>query len=147
ALLGPSHVDRQATRNIKLDNNTRWDLGQSTGNSAPGCQLTLAAGNNIQFGDGSRIIASSGWSVTLDAGVDFTSPTHLVRPGVGGIYLNGGPGLSYNGSIDSFGGNLTLHAGLEVILKDGDTHADTVGLLWSDLGPAIRSAATTPLHP
>jgi filamentous hemagglutinin family protein len=120
AFAGFSQIALQATHDISLDTGTTWDLNASTGISAPGSLLTLEAGNNILFGDNSRIIAGPGWSLQLSAGADFSSPGHAVRAGIGGIYLNGGPangsGSSPNnaGSIEAYDGYISLNAGHEV---------------------------------
>ena len=122
--VGFSQISLQATRDISLAEATSWNLNDSTGVSAPDSHLTLQAGRNISFGDGSRIAAGQGWSVKLVAGADFNS-TESVRAGVGGIYLGGGPGdangnlPSGNGSLKTIDGNIRLIAGNEVLVGSG----------------------------
>ena len=81
AFQGFSQITLQAMNDISLAQGTVWDLVASTGLSAPGCSLTLQAGNNIIFGNDSSIQAGNGWSVNLSAGVDFSSPTLSTRAG------------------------------------------------------------------
>ena len=125
AFLGFSQILLQATHNISLNAGTVWNLNASTGISGSGSLLTLEAGNNIVFGNNSRIVSSGGWSVNLMAGANFSLPTVAPQPGVGGIYLNGGPTLNYNGAIETTDGNITLAAGHEILVGKG--YVRTVG--------------------
>ena len=72
AFTGLSEIDLQATHTISMAAGTTWDLAKSTGESGPGCQLTLeagsSAGSGITFNTGSSILGGPGWSVTLEAG-------------------------------------------------------------------------------
>jgi filamentous hemagglutinin family protein len=98
--------------NLEADDNiilaTLWTL------TDPGAAalLTLTAGNNIVFNDGTGIQAQNNWSVNLTAGTGLASGTHPTA-GNDGIYLNGS---SY---LQSLNGNLTLSAPNEVIVQDG----------------------------
>jgi filamentous hemagglutinin family protein len=112
AFLGLSRIRLQATRDIQLAANTLWDLASSTGVSSPGSLLHLEAGNNITLDKGSRIDASPGWSVLLQAGRDFTTPD-TVRSGIGNITLAGSAG------IQAADGDVTLHAGNQVTVAGG----------------------------
>ncbi len=131
AFSGFSQILLQATHDISLAQSTVWDLNASTCVSAAGSLLTLEAGNNIVFGNSSRLVSSAGWSVNLMAGVNFSLPTPAPQAGVGGIYLNGGPpsasGSKPNGTgaIETADGSITLAAGHEVLVGSGYVH--TIG--------------------
>jgi filamentous hemagglutinin family protein len=112
AFVGLSQIRLQATRNIQLMANTLWDLNASTGVNTPGSHLELEAGNNISLGNGSRIQAGEGWSVSLSAGRDFTA-AGSVRSGVGSITLSG------NATVESGAGALSLIAGNQVTVGSG----------------------------
>ena len=118
--VGFSSIDVQAN-NITVD--SYWGLLDTIGN-ADG-QLKLEAAQNIVMNDGSAILGSfqpsadglipfcfdySGnpttWSVTLRAGVDFT--TGLVKSGTGSILLNG------SAIIQTGAGDITLEAGQDI---------------------------------
>lgn len=119
---GFSQIHLEALNDITIGTPTtpnNWNLDTSTGITAPGSLLTLEAGHNIVFYNNSHITSAGGWSVSLSAGVDFTSPTHAVRSGIGSIYLNGGPSLNYNGSIETASGDITLNAGHEILVGSG----------------------------
>ena len=91
----------EASGDISLAASTIWDLTASTGNRTSG-QLTLEAGRNIIFGDGSQITDANNWSVALYAGYSWAN--NAVQAGVGNIYLNGGAGLTGGGSIQMASG-------------------------------------------
>jgi filamentous hemagglutinin family protein len=126
ANLAVSQVILQAAYDITLAGGTFWDLSGTVGANVGGVtsgQLTLEAGNNILFQDGSAIVDANNWSVTLKAGVNnFTTGT--VQPGVGNIFLNGGPGSSGGGSIQMGSGNgsspvINLVAGQDITVGSG----------------------------
>ena len=119
AFAGLAQITLQATHDITLAEGTIWDLNGSTGISDAGSLLRLEAGNSIFFGDNARIASSGGWSVQLSAGLDFALSVPAVRNGVGGIYLNGGPGGAGSGAIETVDGSITLNAGREVLLGGG----------------------------
>ena len=113
AFTGFSQIDLQATLNITLSAYALWDLGASTGVAAPGCRLKLEAGNNITLGSGSAILAPDGWSVTLEAGRNFSAPADTVTSGAGAITFSGSAGLQAGD------GNITLLAGQSVTVNSG----------------------------
>jgi filamentous hemagglutinin family protein len=121
AFTGFSQILLQATHNINLAAGLLWTLPAST----PGSLLTLQAGQDIVFNNNARIQAGNNWSVSLQAGVDFTLPIPAVQPGVGGIYLNGGPTsasgvkLNFSGAIQADNGIISLQAGREVLVGSG----------------------------
>ena len=131
AFVGFSQIHLEATRDISLNPYTVWSLNDSTGMGDAQSLLTLEAGRNIVFGDGSRIASSSGWSLRLAAGVDFSSSQHSVPRGIGSIYLNGGaPDVNGqrpngNGALETADGSISLEAGHEVLVGGG--YIRTVG--------------------
>jgi hypothetical protein len=97
-------------------NGVVWDLTSSAGGLKSG-DLTMQAGGDITFVDGSLITDANSWSATLRAGVNnFT--TGAVQPGVGNIYFNGG-------SIQTAQGSINLTAGQDIAVGSG--HVITVG--------------------
>ncbi len=126
AKLAVSQIILQAVYDITLAGGTSWNLSETIGSSLGGVtsgQLTLEAGRNIIFGDGSKITDANNWSVALQAGYDFANNT--IPSGVGNIYLNGGSGQSGSGSIQlSQGLNnnlpaINLTAGNSIIVGSG----------------------------
>jgi filamentous hemagglutinin family protein len=107
-----SNIKLQATGNITLNAGTTWDLSTSTGLTSG--QLTLQAGGDIIFGDKSKIFDANDWSVSLYAGYSFISGA--VQSGVGNIYLNGGSGLTKNGTIQLSAGDINLFAGQSILV-------------------------------
>jgi len=105
----------EASGNITLNANTIWNLSASTGEN--GGLLTLKAGGNVVFGTGSLLTDANNWSMNLLAGVSF--PSGMVQSGVGNIYLNGGSGLNYSGSIQTSHGSLNLGAGQNILVGSG----------------------------
>jgi filamentous hemagglutinin family protein len=112
AFLGFSQITLQATRNITIAGGTLWDLGASTGLNQPGSLLKLEAGNNITIATGASILAPENWSVTLQAGRDFTAPDS-VRSGVGNIAFSG------SGSLQAHNGDVSLLAGNNITVGNG----------------------------
>jgi filamentous hemagglutinin family protein len=106
----------EASGNISLDANTVWDLTASTGNRTSG-KLTLDAGGDIVFGDGSKITDANSWSVILQAGYSWAN--NAVQAGVGNIYLNGGSGQNGSGSIQLSQGSINLTAGNNISVGSG----------------------------
>ncbi|MBC8097024.1 MAG: filamentous hemagglutinin N-terminal domain-containing protein [Akkermansiaceae bacterium] len=118
AFLGFSRITLQALNNITLAAGTTWDLLASTGISSPGSLLKLEAGNNITISSGASILAGENWSVTLQAGRNF-SLTDAVASGRGNILLSG------NGSLQALNGNINLLAGNNITVGSG--HVRTIG--------------------
>jgi filamentous hemagglutinin family protein len=108
AFTGLSQIDLQANTDINV--NSSWDLVSTTGISSPGSQLTLEAGNNINFKTGTSLTAGSGWSVTLEAGRNF-AVANTVVPGV--------PNTAAPGTVNSGVGNITLNGSATVQTLDG----------------------------
>ena len=105
---GLYQISLQADHNITLS--TVWTLND------PGAAATLSltAGNDITFNNGSAINAGNNWSVTLSAG-----PQNLAsRPATGsdGIYLQG------NSYIQTLNGDINLWAANEVIVNPGPAY-------------------------
>jgi filamentous hemagglutinin family protein len=127
ANLGVSQIILQAMNDITLAGGTAWDLSGTIGANLGGVtsgQLTLQAGRNIVFGDGSLISDGNNWSVALAAGVNNFS-TGGIQPGVGNIYLNGGAGQTGGGSIQTARGSINLAAGQNITVGSG--HVITAG--------------------
>ena len=118
-----SSINLQATANITLQPNTVWNLSQSTGVNAG--QLTLQAGADIVFNNGSQIVDANHWSVNLQAGVSFPSGT--IQSGVGNIFLNGGSGSALSGSISTAGGSINLSAGNSILVGSGSVRTTAGG--------------------
>lgn len=118
AFLGFSQITLQATRNITLSSGVAWDLITSTGLSEPGSLLKLEAGNNITISSGASILAGENWSVTLQAGRDFSLADTVVS-GIGNILFSG------NGALQAQNGNINLLAGNNLTVGSG--HVRTIG--------------------
>jgi filamentous hemagglutinin family protein len=129
----------QATGNISLNTGTTWNLSYSTGQTAG--QLTLEAGGDITFGNNSKIFDANSWSVTLEAGYDFVN--NVVQSGIGNIYLNGGSGLSLNGSIQLAAGSINLYAGQSILLASQNNHSRGIasGSVFTTGGGSIFAEA------
>lgn len=112
AFVGFSEMVLQASRNITVAAGTLWDLAASTGVTAPGSRLKLEAGNNITIANGAGILAGDNWSVTLEAGRDFTT-TDSVVPGLGSILFQG------SGHLQTRNGDARLVAGNQVTVAGG----------------------------
>ena len=122
ANLAVSQIILQAVYDITLAGGTSWNLSGTIGANFGGVtsgQLTLEAGRNIIFGDGSSISDANGWSVTLMAGVNNFN-TGTIQPGAGNIYLNGGlAGDGVGGSIQAAAGDINLVAGQDITVGSG----------------------------
>ena len=130
ANLAVSEIILQAVYDITLAGGTSWNLSGTIGANLGGVtsgQLTLEAGRNIIFGDGSKITDANNWSVTLEAGYDFANNT--VQSGVGNIYLNGGSGQSGIGSIQLSQGSIDLTAGNSIVVGSGCQLMDNGGTI------------------
>lgn len=126
ANIAVSQITLQAVNDITLAAGTMWNLSGTIGANFGGVtsgQLTLEAGRNIIFGDGSLITDANNWSLALDAGYKFANDT--VQAGVGNIYLNGGPdGDGVGGSIqmdndNSISPTVNLVAGQDITVGSG----------------------------
>ena len=115
-----STITLEASGNISLAANLTWDLSGANGNPA-GTQLNLLAGGNITLGNGSKITDANNWSMFLAAGYNFT--THKINQGTGNLYLNGGSGNDFSGSLQSGAGAITLQAGKNIQLGSGSVTA------------------------
>jgi filamentous hemagglutinin family protein len=100
-----------------------WDLYTSTGYKTDGL-LTLLAGGNITFVDGSLITYSADhiintWAVTLKAGYDFVN--NSVQPGNGSIFLgdvvrdSSGTPVLVNGNLVPASGSGSIETSLGAI--------------------------------
>jgi filamentous hemagglutinin family protein len=111
---GFSQITLQATGNINitLNANTPWNLSASTGETTG--QLTLQAGGNITLSSGSMIQDANNWSVTLDAGYNFTGANAgQVTSGTGAVTLSG------NAAIQTAAGSISVLAGNSVTVGSG----------------------------
>jgi filamentous hemagglutinin family protein len=103
AFAGDAAISLQASDSITLNANTTWNLSASTGQTTG--QLTLQAGNNIVFNNNSQITDANNWSVSLQAGAN--------------IFLNGGSGKNFNGTIQTGAGDISLTAGQSILVGGG----------------------------
>jgi hypothetical protein len=125
ANLAVSDIILQAAYDITLAGGTLWDLSGTIGanlGGVTGGQLTLEAGRNIIFGNGSQIRDANNWSVTLQAGYDFVN--QIVQSGVGNIYLNGS-----SGSIQLSQAAINLTAGNSIFVGSGCQLIDDGGVI------------------
>jgi filamentous hemagglutinin family protein len=134
-----SQILLQASGNITLNAGTTWNLSTSTGNGSG--QLTLEAGGDITFGNNSKIFDANSWSVTLGAGYNFGNNT--IQSGVGNIYLNGGSGLSQNGTIQLSGGSVNLLAGQSILVGSGSVFTTGGGSIYADALAGDINAGTS----
>ncbi len=110
-----SQITLQALDNITFAPGTVWNLSASTGRNQG--LLELQAGDNILFGKNSGLVDGNGWSVNLQAGVNFT--TGQVTAGTGSILLNGGPGNNFNAGVKTSSGGITMTAGQDILVGTG----------------------------
>jgi filamentous hemagglutinin family protein len=132
ANLAVSQIILQALYDITLAGGTSWDLSGTIGANFGGVtsgQLTLEAGRNIIFGDGSSISDANGWSVTLMAGVNNFN-TGTIQPGAGNIYLNGGNGQTGSGSVQTASGSINLEAGNGIQIGSGTVSSSAGNITW-----------------
>ena len=123
-----SQITLAAGGNITLAAGLAWNLSASTGETTG--QLTLLAAGNILFNKNSGITDANNWSVTLEAGYNFTA--HSITAGSGNIYLDGGEGGSVNGSIQTAAGNVNLWAGQNIEAGAGSVYTTAGGNLFAD---------------
>jgi len=134
-----SQILLQATGNITLSAGTTWNLSGSTGESAG--QLTLEAGGDITFGNNSKILDANNWSATLEAGYNLNN--NASQPGVGNIYLNGGSGLSQNGTIQLSAGSVNLQAGQSILVGSGSVFTTGGGSIYANALSGDINAGTS----
>jgi len=134
ANLAVSQIILQAAYDITLAGSTSWNLSGTIGANFGGVtsgQLTLEAGRNIIFGDGSLLVDFHNWSVTLQAGYDFVN--HVVQSGNGSIFLNNNSGDNTGGGwIQTAGGNINLIAGQDILLGGGSVFTTGGGGIFVD---------------
>jgi hypothetical protein len=160
---GLSTISLQADDDITL--NTLWNL---TDPGVP-ATLTLSAGNNITFEDGTGVIAGNNWSVSLTAGTALTGST--TTSGNDGIYLNGSSFLQTangditlkaanevqvgwmgadTGSVNSGTGSISTTAGgnIDVTAKYGsvNTGSDANGFLYKQLSGRHQTIILPPYY-
>jgi len=152
AFIGFSQIDLQATHTIRLSDNTTWDLAGSTGMSGPGCQLLLEAGtepgSGIIIGNNASILGGAGWSVTLEAGRDFSTPGAII-PGGGNITINGGGVLqTQDGSITLLAGNnITVNSdGYVRTLNGGSIQATALAGAINNSGQIVADGSSIRLE-
>jgi hypothetical protein len=139
AFAGFSQILLQASGGITLNAGTTWNLSSSTGVGSG--QLTLQAGGDITFGNNSKILDANNWSVTVDAGYDFNN--NVIQSGVGNIYLNGGSGLSQNGTIQLSAGSASLLAGQSILAGSGSVFTTGGGSIFADALAGDINAGTS----
>ena len=133
ANLAVSQIILQAAYDITLAGGTTWNLSGTIGANFGGVtsgQLTLEAGRNIIFGNGAKLKDANHWSATLLAGYDFVN--NVVQSGTGNIYLNGGSGLSQNGTIQLSAGSINLSAGQSILVGSGSVFTTGGGSIYVD---------------
>ena len=138
ANLAVSDIILQAVYDITLVGGTTWNLSGTIGANLGGVtsgQLTLEAGRNIIFGNGSKITDANNWSATFQAGYNFVSQT--VQSGVGNIYLNGGNNGTGSGSIQTGSGAITLEAGNGIQLGSGSVSSSAGDVKWQASGDIV----------
>jgi filamentous hemagglutinin family protein len=128
AFVNFSQIDLQASGNITLNAGTTWNLSASTGVSSGA--LTLQAGGNIIFGNGSKITDANSWSVTLDAGYNLANNT--INSGVGNIYLNGSSSGTQSGTIQLSAGDINLYAGQNILVGSGSVFTTGGGSIFAN---------------
>lgn len=129
AFTGFSQIDLQAAGSITIDDGTAWNLSASTGQSGPGCSLTLESGGAIALGKtiGASIVGGPGWTINLEAGRDFTGAPGTVTAGTGTITLAGNSSLqTQDGAINILAGqNVTLSASSSLSSASGNISVAT----------------------
>jgi filamentous hemagglutinin family protein len=135
ANLAVSQIILQAVYDITLIGGTSWNLSGTIGAGLGGVtsgQLTLEAGRNIIFGNGSKITDANSWLVTLEAGVSF--PSGVIQSGSGSVYLAGGKINSVTqtsgGSIQTASGSINLEAGNNIQIGSGTVSSSAGDVNW-----------------
>lgn len=131
-----------------------WNLSQSTGGRDTSGLLTLQAGGDILFGQGSVLQDQNSWSVSLQAG--YNAATHAVTAGTGNLYLNTTDHGNNNGTISTAAGNITLVAGQNLEVGSGTVYTSAggnifaeaeSGVLYTGLIPARNLSSTAGIAP
>lgn len=120
AYTGQTNIVLQATGNIVFSGGTLNLPALPPG--AAGGLLTVQAGNDVVVNDGVTIIAGTGWSVTMAAGITDFGPDPVVAPSTGNItFLGTGSLVVTDGSISCWAGNnVTVASGVIVTTGGGD---------------------------
>jgi len=134
ANLAVSQIILQAAYDITLKGGTTWNLSQTIGANYGGVtsgQLTLEAGRNIIFGNGSKITDANNWSATLEAGYSFAN--NAIQSGAGNIFLNNNSGGSTGGgTIQTAAGSINLFAGESILAGSGSVYTTLGGSIFAD---------------
>jgi filamentous hemagglutinin family protein len=104
----------EASGTITLNQNTIWNLSESTGKNTG--QLTLEAGGSITLNNGSMIEDANNWSVTLEAGYNFAAGRGVIS---GSGATANEVALLGNAAIETATGNITVVAGNDVSVGSG----------------------------
>jgi filamentous hemagglutinin family protein len=117
-----------------------WNLSASTGET--GGQLTLEAGDSIYFGNRSLITDANNWSVTVEAGYNFTA--NAVQSGSGSIYL-GDVARSAGGvqSTDANGNYIPSNGSGSIQLASGNINLSAAGSVEVGTGSVITTGGGT----
>jgi filamentous hemagglutinin family protein len=126
AFVNFSTINLQASDDITIAANTTWNLSTSTGNTTG--QLTLQAGNNIIFNNNSQITDANNWSVTLQAGAN--------------IFLNGSSGGTFNGTVQTAAGGISMTAGQSILVGSGAIYTTGGGSITLDAVAGDINAGT-----
>ena len=104
-------ISLRAGKDITLQSGAGWSLADIAGAVTPISLLSAEARNNITI-QGASIAAGQGWSVSLAAGRDFSTPDS-VTPGSGSILFQ------TTGSLEAKNGSVRLNAGKDVTVASG----------------------------
>ena len=132
---GIYQINLQADHNITLS--TFWTLNDAASSSL----LTLSAGNNIVFADGSAIKAGNNWSADLWAGTALAAGS-LPTSGNDSVLLNG------SGYLETKNGNITVSAPGQVTVQSGairTTHGGNIKVdaTYGDVNTGINTSGFT----
>jgi filamentous hemagglutinin family protein len=144
AFMGLANITLQAKQNITVQSGTAWDLAQSTGVSGGTHLLSLEAGGNITLQAGAMIQGGLGWSMTLEAGRDFSSADGLL-PNVGNILFQPGSSvIAHDGAVSlRAGNNITLQSAGAWTLDHSPGATAPIGLFSAEAGNKITIQGAT----
>ena len=111
-----SNIKLQATRSIKINDGTIWDLSGMTAGVTSG-HLSLESAGDVTFGNNSLITDSGAWTLSVVAGVNFSTGAPVA--GTGNIFLNGGNGRTLSGAVQMNSGDVNLLAGNNIVVGTG----------------------------